>query len=359
MKSLAYLRSVATKFFHRSQLDDEMEEELRAHIQYRADDLERSGLNRAEAERRARIEFGCRGRFKEECHEALGGNFIETLINDARYSLRVLRKSPGFTIVAILTLALAIGANAVVFGIMNGLILRPLNVPQAETLLATEYGDGSGWQSYPNYLDLRDRNRSFEGLAAFSFAFVGLDTGNNPAIAAGYATSGNYFDVLKIQPYLGRVFHTSDEHGPNSAPYIVLSYSYWHSHFQDDRGVVGRTVRLNKHPFTIVGVTPPAFAGTICSSLPISLCPRQPGTDGAARSVCPRERPWRFRGPGTSEAGSDSGPGPRRCELRRQISRKTYPKDCRYKSSTLSRPGLSAFDRGVRAFVAGLTLLAD
>src|SRR5271166_3849711 len=135
MKFLAYVRSLATKFFHRSQIDNDMEEELRSHIQYRADDLERSGLNRAEAERRARIEFGAHGRFKEECHEALGGNFIETLINDARFSLRVLRKAPGFTIVAVLTLALAIGANAVVFGILNGLILRPLNVPQSETLL--------------------------------------------------------------------------------------------------------------------------------------------------------------------------------------------------------------------------------
>jgi predicted permease len=359
MKFLTYFRSVATKFFHRSQLDDEMEEELRAHIQYRADDLERSGLNRAEAERRARIEFGGHGRFKEECHEALGGNFVETLINDARYSLRVLRKSPGFTVVAILTLALAIGANAVVFGILNGLILRPLNVPQSETLLGTEYGDGSGWQSYPNYLDLRDRNRSFEGLAAFSFAFVGLDTGNNPSIAAGYATTGNYFDVLKIQPYLGRVFHASDEHGPNSAPYIVLSYSFWHSHLQDDRGVVGRTVRLNKHPFTIVGVAPPAFAGTMMFISPDFYMPlvnlEQTGqpdpfvraNDRGVFEVLGHLKPGVTQAQALADANSVA-----------KYLEKTYPKDCRYKSSTLSRPGLSAFDRGVRAFVAGLTLLA-
>src|SRR5579863_3274362 len=250
VKLLAYLRSVATKLFHRSQLRDEMEEELRSHIQHRADDLERSGLRRGEAERRARIEFGGRERFKEESQEAMGGNGIESFVQDLRFTLRVLRKSPGFTVAAIVTLVLGIGANAVVFGVLNALILRPLNVPQAESLYAIERGpDKAVNHSYPDYLDLRDRNHSFESLAAYNVAPVGLDTGNNPSSAWILEVTGNYFDALGIQPYLGRFFHAADEHGANSAPYIVLTYAYWHTHFHDDRGVVlqaalGRPVKL-------------------------------------------------------------------------------------------------------------------
>jgi len=176
MRFLAWFRSVAAKFFHRSQIERDMEEELRSHTQHRADDLERSGLDRAEAERRARIEFGGHGRFKEECREALGGNFIEILMRDVRFSVPVLRKSPGFTIVAVLTLALAIAANAVVFGILNALILRPLNVPQAESLYGIDRASAWGsYQSYPDYLDLRDHNRGFDGLAAYTIAAAGLD----------------------------------------------------------------------------------------------------------------------------------------------------------------------------------------
>jgi hypothetical protein len=272
MKFLAYVQSAAARFFHGSRVEDEIEEELRSHLERRADDLERSGVSRAEAERRARLEFGGSQRFKEECREELGGNFLETLLQDLRFSMRVLRKSPGFTIVAVLTMALAIGANSVVFGILNALILRPLNVPQAQNLYGTEYGDDSGWQSYPNYLDLRDRNRSFEDLAAFKMVFVGFDTGKDPTITTGYAGTGNYFDVLGIQPSLGRLFHSSDERGPNSAPYIVLTYAFWHSRFEDDRGVVGRTVRLNKHPSPSSASRRRGSAGHCCSAAPISSC---------------------------------------------------------------------------------------
>ena len=186
---------------------------------------------------------------------------------DIRIALRQLRKSPGFAITAILTLAFAIGANAVVFSILNALVLRPLNLPHAENLYMLQRvfsHDSSPSQSYVDYIDLRDRNRSFESLVANDISGgVGLDTGSgNPAVVWPYLVSANYFDSLGIQPYLGRFIHSSDEHGKNSVPYVVLSYALWHSRFNGDLKAVGRTVEINKHPYTIVGVAPPDFRGT-------------------------------------------------------------------------------------------------
>ena len=187
--------------------------------------------------------------------------FIENLLQDSRYALRMLRKSPGFTLIAIVTLALGIGANAVVFSLLNGLVLRPMNVPGGKDIYQIEQGKDPS-QSYPNYLDIRDRNRAFDGVAAYEIERAGLDTNGTPDPIWIYETSGNYFDMLRVQPFLGRFFHLSDEHGFNSSPYLVLSYGYWQSHFQGDRGVIGRVVRLNRHVYSIAGVAPPDFRGT-------------------------------------------------------------------------------------------------
>src|SRR5688572_5832474 len=219
----------------RRQVEQDLEDELQFHLEMQA----RKNRDSAEAQRQARMKFGSVDRAAEECRDARGISWIEILAKDVRFALRMLRKSPGFTAVAVITLALAIGANAVVFGVLNALILRPLNVPNAESLYGIERG-GWGFQSYPDYIDLRNRNRSFEDLAAFTVSAVAVGSGgSSPSSTLGYGVTGNYFDALGIQPYLGRLFHSSDEQGPNSAPYIVLSYAYWKSHFQGDRGVVG------------------------------------------------------------------------------------------------------------------------
>ncbi|HMD32570.1 MAG TPA: ABC transporter permease, partial [Candidatus Acidoferrales bacterium] len=339
-----------------------MKEELGSHIQHRADDLQHSGMNRAEAERRARVEFGGQERFKEECHEALGGNFIETSIQDLRFSLRVLRKSPGFTAVAVATLALGVGANAVVFGALNGLILRPLNVPQAESLYSIErVSDFSARQSYPDYLDLRDHNRSFDDLAAWNALLAGLDAGDNPSRAWVFEVSGNYFDVLGVQPYLGRLLHGSDEHGANSAPYIVLAYSYWHTHFQEDRGVVGRTVQVNKHPFTIIGVAPPAFTGTLLFFSPDFFAPmvNQEQLEGR-NDLDSRGIRWIFMTMGHLKPGVTPAQAAADVNSIGAYLEKTYPKDHAHMTFALARPSLYGdyLGRPVRAFVTGLMMLA-
>ncbi len=362
MRLLDSLRFRIATLFQRSQMNAEMEDELRSHIQHRADDLERSGLPRAEAERRARIEFGGQVRYKEECREAAGGTLIESLLQDLRFSLRMLRKSPGFTAVAVVTLAVAIAANAVVFGVLNALILRPLNVPQAQSLYGLERGsDKAVNQSYPDYLDLRDRNRSFEDLAAYNVAAVGLDTGNNPSSAWILEVTGNYFDALGIQPYLGRFFHGSDEHGSNSAPYIVLTYAFWHSHFQDDRGVVGRVVQLNKHPFTILGVAPPEFRGTLVFVFPDFWVPivNQEQVEGV-NVLNARGKRGILMVLGHLKAGVTPSQAVADLNSIGSYLEKTYPKDDGQMTFSLTRPGLTGdwLGRPLRAFLTGLMLLA-
>lgn len=361
MKLPAYLRSLHAKFFRGSELSQDLDEELRSHIELRADDLERSGLPRAEAERRARIEFGGQARFKEESRDALGGNWIETFVQDARFSLRVLRKSPAFTIAAVVTLALGIGANAVVFGVLNSLVLRPLNVPQSENLWGTRYGIDAGFQSYPNYVDLRDRNRSFEDLAAWNFAQAGFDSGNKePALVWGFATTGNYFDVLRLQPYLGRFFHASDEHGPASAPYVVLSYNYWHARFADDRNVVGRAVQLNKHPFTIIGVAPPQFQGTLFFVSPDFFIPivNQDQVNGQDIMNARASHAAIFETFGHLKPGVTQAQAIEDLKSVGAYLEKTYPKEFGQKRFSLAHPGLTAFGGAVRAFMTGLMLLS-
>jgi predicted permease len=359
MKLFDSLRFRIAALFQRPQMNAEIEDELCSHIQLRADDLQRSGLSRAEAGRRARIEFGGHVRYREESREAAGATFLESFLKDVQYAVRLLRKSPGFTAIAVMTLALAIGANAVVFSALNACLLRPLNVPQPESLYGLQFGEGvKGAQSYPNYLDFRDRNNSFNDLAAYHMALVGLDTGKNPSRVWIYEVTGNYFDVLKIQPFLGRFFHSSDEHGAHSAPYIVLSHGYWHSHFQDDPGVVGRTVEINKRPFTIIGVAPPEFKGTFLLLSPDFFAPIVSLED--ADTLNTRSGRWIFETIGHLKTGVTPAQAATDLNSIGYYLQKTYPTANGKMNITLSRAGLygETFERPLRGFVAALMLLA-
>jgi predicted permease len=284
---------------------------------------------------------------------------------DIRLALRQLRKAPGFAATAVLTLALAIGANAVVFSVLNALVLRPLSVPHAESLFMLERADGAGRspsQAYLDYLDLRQQNRSFESLASYDIiGGVGLDTGGgSPSVVWPYVVSGNYFDSLGIQPYLGRFIHSSDEHGKNSVPYIVLSYAYWHSHFNSDPATVGRTVQINKHPYIIAGVAPPGFRGTelfFAPDLwaPLVDLPQIGGWDPL------EERGDHFTWViGHLKPGVTPGAAASDLNAIAASLAKSYPKADDGLKFALARPGLvgDTLGRPARAFMAGLMLLA-
>jgi predicted permease len=255
-----------------------MEEELRAHIQDRANDLERSGVPHADAGRRARLEFGGYQKFKEECREAQGTHFLETLIQDLRYALRMLRRSPGFTAVAVLTLALGIGANTAIFSLINAIMLRSLPVQDPQHLVLFQWESDkwpphfsmTGWQS--------DFSFSYEEFKEFSaqqnvmssvFAFVPLGFNDQnttvgingePTLADGAMVTGQYFSGLGVTPLLGRGISDADEN-PGAPRAVVISYVYWTRRFARDPSIIGKSVTLNGIPFTIVGVTPGNFYG--------------------------------------------------------------------------------------------------
>jgi len=283
---------------------------------------------------------------------------MQTLWQDLRFAVRMLKKNPGFTAVAGLTLAVAIGANAIVFSSMNGLILRALNVPRPESLYTIERGtDKDSSESYPDYLDLRDRNRSFDGLAAYNITQVALDTSKNPARVWVYEVSGNYFDILGIQPYLGRLIHPSDEHAPG----IVLTYAYWHSHFQDDRSVVGRVLQLNRHPFAVIGVTPPGFRGTVLIFSPDFFVPivNQEQAD-ESNALNARGNRWISEVLGHLRAGITPAQAVADLNSIGSDLEKTHPKEDAQMSFSLERSGLpgGGFSSALQAFLAGLMLLA-
>jgi len=191
---------------------------------------------------------------------------VENLLLDVRYALRVLRKSPAFTMVALLTLMLGIGANVVVFGVLNSVLLHPLEVSDPQSLYQLRHKQWMTGRllttSYPAFEDFRQRNTTFNGMAGiYGYSHARLRWRNAVTKVRGDEVTGNYFNLLGVQPEVGRFFHAADEYGPDSAPYVVLSDALWRKAFDAGRGVIGTTVELNKHPFTVVGVAPAQFHG--------------------------------------------------------------------------------------------------
>jgi putative ABC transport system permease protein len=263
----------------RSRMESEMDAELRFHIEARADDLVRSGVSREEAMRRARIEFGGVERVKEEGREAHGVNFLDDIQHDFRFGARVLRKSPGFTVVAVLTLALGIGATTAIFSVVDAVLLRPLAIEDSSrVVLLQEWWKGSaGDVSVGNFKDIKDQSNSFVQISCSNNASFNLQAQDIPERVDGEVATFNYFLTFGVQPILGRVF-TADEDRPGQAPVVVISERLWRTRLHADPSVIGKPIRVNGLPTTVVGVMPKSFDPLLSNSnlwVPAAFTPVQ------------------------------------------------------------------------------------
>lgn len=262
MSWFAYHRSLGARFLHRARLEDEMKEELRSHLRLRAEHLERLGLTCAEAERRARIEFGSEERCKEECREAVGGSFIDSLIQDVRFSFRMFRKSPGFTAVVILTIALGIGATTAIFSVVDATLLHPLPYPQPEELVSLRadfpgLGASDVGISEPEWQDL-EHSGVFEYVSPTWFDENNLTGTSQPARVRLLIVAPNYFALLSIKPQFGRAFNPQD-HSPGILPEVVISDGLWKRAFGADPNILDKSIRMDTDLYHIIGVMPPRF----------------------------------------------------------------------------------------------------
>jgi len=259
------LRTFLRSVFRREKFEQEMQAELRFHIESYADDLVRQGMPREQALRRARIEFGAVEAQKEECRASLGLRLWDELRADVRYALRAMRKNPGFTAVAVLTLALGIGANTAIFTLVDALVLRMVPVERPQELYQVQWRRPQGGRpgtSLSNSLweNLRARQDVFTSIASWGQQDFNLATSGAVQRANGIWVSGEFFAMLGVTPAAGRLITTADDQ-PGCTPVAVLSYDFWQRHFGGATSAVGSTLPLNGHSFTIIGVSAPAFHG--------------------------------------------------------------------------------------------------
>ena len=274
------------KFFGRRKFENDMDVELRFHIDAYVEDLIRSGLDRVEAERVARMEFGARDAIEDECRRSAGFQFMDELRIDLRYALRAFRKGPFVSIISILSLGLGIGANAAIFSLFDQILLRKLPVPEPERLVNFSspgprdgntscffIGGCDDVFSYPMFRDLQEVQTSFTGIAAQRFYDANLSYENQTQRGLALWVSGSYFPVLSVEPALGRLIEPSDAQVSGEAPVVVLSHSYWRARFNENPSVLNQKLIVNGQPMTIVGVTPEGFDGTTVGMTPNIFVP--------------------------------------------------------------------------------------
>ncbi len=269
----ARVRSLARNWLQRGQVDRDLDEEVHAYLDQLIDEKIDAGMSPPAARRAARIEMGGVAQVKAQVRASRTGAFLETVWQDIRYGARGLRRSPGFTAVVVVMLALGIGANSAIFGLLDALLLRPLPIKNPDELVALfTRGDGGSidlGMAYPEYRELRDRSDRVIELTAHSPIPVSLGPERSNGRSAesdlvlGELASGNIFSVLGVEPSPGRGFLPEEDRTPGTDPVAVVSHRLWQRRFGGDPALVGRAIRINGHPFTVVGVAPEDFAGVI------------------------------------------------------------------------------------------------
>ena len=247
----------------REVLEAELQEEIQAHLEMKAADL---GDPNA-----ARRQFGSTALVFEDARSAWRWPGLEALWQDLRYGSRMLLKAPGFTTVAVLSLALGIGVNTAIFSLVDKVLIRKLPVEEPDRLVVVSASRREGvstTSNYPDFADYRERNEVFEGLVCYYQRAFTLSEGGQSERIQGMIVSGNYFTTLHVRPALGRDFLPEEDKTPGAHPVVVLSYGLWQRRFGADPSLVGKAVNLNGHRFTVVGIAPSEFSGTIAGSRP-------------------------------------------------------------------------------------------
>jgi predicted permease len=278
MEWLRMFGSRLRNLFGKRRLDGELDVELQSHLEMLADEYVRRGMSQEQARHEARREFGGLEQTKESYRDQRGLPFLETLAQDVRYALRMLRKSPGFTAVVVLTLALGIGANTAIFSLMNAVLLKSLPVRNPEELAVLRHTDAQAEGanedfSYPMYAALRDRSSVFNGVLTRSGVSFNVTYAGQSEHVSGELVSGNYYQVLGVQPWLGRLLSPEDDRTPGGHPVVVISYGYWQARFAKDPSIVGKKILLDGQPMTVIGVSAPGFYGTELASDPAIRVP--------------------------------------------------------------------------------------
>ncbi len=246
--------------------DRELEEELRLHLELAAEDARRRGHSPENAVRAARIAAGGIAQAMEAMRDQRGLPWLDDLTRDLRHGIHLLRRSPVFAGAAVTSLALGIGGNTAVFSFADALLLRPLTVPRPAEVITVGSADSMGGgleASYRDYVDIRDRSQSFDGLVAFSTTGAAFSTEphTSPKLSFGMLVSGNFFGVIGVEPRLGRDFRADEDQVPGRDAVVMLGHDFWEREFAADSSILGRTVRLNGIAFTVIGVAPARFTG--------------------------------------------------------------------------------------------------